>query len=86
MFGATNIVENSDKEKWVYSGNGITFDRVGLWHFGNDFATNAIIFGADNSSLSNTDNHKNNFLILQEISTYGINGSFGSPEKKLVLI
>ena len=82
MFGATNKVENSDKEKWVYSGNGITFDRVGSWHFGNDFATNAIIFGADNSLLSNTDNHKNNFLILQEISTYGINGSFGSPGKK----
>ena len=57
-----------------------------MWHFGNDFATNAITFGADNSSLSNTDNHKNNFLILQEISTYGINGSFGHQKKKLVLI
>ena len=83
MFGATNIVENSNKGKWVYSGNGITFDRLGSWHFGNDFATNEIILGANNSSLSNTDNHKNNFLILQEISTYGINGNFGSPEKKI---
>ena len=28
------------------------------------------------------DNRKNNFLILGEDPTYGINGGFGSPEKK----
>ena len=26
LFGATNIVKNSDKAKWVYSGYGIAFD------------------------------------------------------------
>ena len=36
-------------------------------------------FGVDNSSSSHTDNCKNNFLVLGEGPTYGINGSF---EKK----
>ena len=31
--GATNIVKNSDKEKYVYSGYGITFDSGGSWRF-----------------------------------------------------
>ena len=36
----------------------------------------------DNSSSSHSDNRKNNFLILGEGPTYGINESFGSLEKK----
>ena len=51
------------------------------WSFGNDFARNAIIFGGDNSSSFYTDNCKNNFRRYSDI-----NGSFGVPEKKLVLI
>ena len=35
-----------------------------------------------NSSSSHADNSKNNVLILDEGPTFGINGSFGSPEKK----
>ena len=34
------------------------------------------------SSSSHPDNCKNNFLILGENRTYGINRCFGSPEKK----
>ena len=30
LFGATSVVKNSDKEKYVYSGYGITFDSAGL--------------------------------------------------------
>ena len=82
MFGETNIVKNSDKEKLVYSGYGIAFDGASSWNFGNDFARNVVIFGVDNSSLSHTDNCKNNFLVLGEARAYGINGSFGSLEKK----
>ena len=82
LLGATNIVKNSDKEKYVYSGNGITFDSAGSWSFDNDFARNVIIFGVDNSSSSHADNSKNNFLILGEGPTCGINGSFGSLEEK----
>ena len=86
LFGATNIVKNRDKEKCVFSGFGITFDSGGSWSFDNDFAKNVIIFGVDNSSSSHSDNRKNNFLILGEGPTYGINGSFGAPEKKLLIL
>ena len=86
MLGATNIVKNSDKEKYVYSDYRIVFDGKGEWSFGNDYARNVIIFGSDNSSLSHADNLKNNFLLLGEGDTFRINGSFGAPEKSLVLI
>ena len=45
LFGATNI--NSDKEKHVYSGYGITFGTAGSW----SFDKNVINFGVDNSLL-----------------------------------
>ena len=64
MFGATNIVKNKDKGKWVYSGYGIAFDGVGSWNFGYDDATSVIVFGVDNSSSSHTDNLKENLLML----------------------
>ena len=38
LFGATNIVKNSDKEKHVYSGYRIKFDSAGFWSFDNDSA------------------------------------------------
>ena len=66
----------------MYSGYGITFDSGDSWSFDNDIARNVIIFCADNSSSSHSDNRKNDFLILGEGATLGINGSFGSPEKK----
>ena len=49
--------------------------------FDDDFATNVIIFCVDSSSSSNSDNCKNNFLILGEGPTYVINGGFGSLTK-----
>ena len=63
------------------SGYGIIFDGAGSWNFGNDFAGNVMMFGVDNGSSSHTDNRKTTFLILGKGQTYGINGSFGSPEK-----
>ena len=68
----------------VYSGYKIIFDGKGGWGFGIHYARNIIIFGDDNSSSSHT-NHTGcllyNFLILGERDTFGINGSFGTPEK-----
>ena len=61
LFGATSIVKNSDKEKYVYSGYAINCENTGSWSFDNDTARNVIIFGADNSSSSHADNCKNNF-------------------------
>ena len=72
--------------KHVYSGYGITFDSGGSWSFDHDFARNVIIVGVDNSSSSHSDNCNNKFLITDQVSTYGINGSFGSLEKKFSLI
>ena len=77
-----NIVKNSDKGKYVYSGHEIAFDGKGEWSFDNDYTRNVIILGVDNSSLSPADNPKNNFLILGEGDTFGINRSFGGAEKK----
>ena len=79
---ATSIVKNSNKEKYVYSGYRIIFDSAGSWSFDNGTAKNVIIFGVDNSSSSHADNRKNIFLVLGEGLTFGINGDFGSAEKK----
>ena len=80
LFGATIIVKNSDKEKYVYSGYVIAVDRRDEWSFGSNYARNIIISGVDNSSSSHTDNLTNIFLILGEGYTFGINGDFGAPE------
>ena len=57
-----------------------TFDGAVSCNFGNDFARNSY-FDIDNSSSYHTNNRKNNFLVSREIPTYGVNESFGSPEK-----
>ena len=75
LFGATNVVKNSDKENYIYNGYGITFDSADSWSFDNDFARNCVIFVVNNSS-SHSNNDKNNFLILGEHPTFRINGSF----------
>ena len=64
LFGTTTVVKNSDKDKYVYSRYGITFDSGGSWNFDNDFARNVTIFGVDDTSSFHSDNYKNNFLIL----------------------
>ena len=76
-------MKNSDKEKYVYSGYGIAFDGKCSWSY---YAKNVIIFGIDSSSSSHADNQKNDFLVLDERDTFGINRKFGAPEKKLALI
>ena len=82
MFGVTNIGKNSDKEKYVYSGYGIAFDGKGEQSFGDDLTKNVTVFGVDNNSSSHTDNLKNDFLMLGEDPTFGINGRIGVSEKK----
>ena len=83
LFGATNIVRNSDTEKCVYSGYGITFNIAGSWSFDSDIARNFIISGVNNSSSCHSDSRKNKFLISDEGPNSGINRSFGSPEKNV---
>ena len=59
LYGANNLVKNSDKSKYVYRGYGIAFDEGDAWSFGHDFVMNIVVFGVDNSSSSHTDNRKN---------------------------
>ena len=49
LFGVTNILKNSDKEKYVYTGHEIAFDGKSECSFGNDLTKNVIVFGVDNS-------------------------------------
>ena len=51
----------------------------------NYFARNVIFFGDDNSLLSRTECHINKFLVLGKGPNFGINGSFGSPEKNFII-
>ena len=56
LFGAINIVKNSNKDKWIYSNCGEAFGGKVLWIFGNVFARNVVTFGVDNSLSSHSDN------------------------------
>ena len=69
FFGATNIMKNTDKRKYVFSEYWITFDSSGSLRF-NDTARNVITFCVYNSSSSNSDNSKKNILELVEGSTF----------------
>ena len=51
-----HVVKNDDKEKYVYSGYGKTFDGKGYWSFNDEYARIVIIFVVDNSSSSHTEN------------------------------
>ena len=75
-------MKDNDKEKYVYSSYRIAFDGKGSLSFNGDFARNVILFGFGNILSSHADNLRNDFLILREGDTFGINGSFGAPEKK----
>ena len=66
----------------MYSDYGITVNSKDWWSFDNDATKNLEIFGVDNSSLSHVDDPQNHFLTLGLSPTFGINESFGSPEKK----
>ena len=81
LFGATGVKSN-DKEKWVHIGYRRLFHEKVEWSFGNDYARNVVNFSIGNSSSSHVDNRKNKFLVLGEGDTFGINASFGAPEKK----
>ena len=86
MFGATSIIKNSDKQKWIYIGYGIAFDGNSTWSFANDYATNLLVFVVGNRSRSShADKHNSTFLVLDERDTLGINRTFTAAEKSLVL-
>ena len=67
---------------FTYNGGGIAFGGKCCWNYNNDTARNVVIFGVDNSLLSDIDNPKSNFLVLGKEPTESVNGSVGTAEKK----
>ena len=67
--------------QWLWK----AFDGKGEWNFGNDFARNATILGANNSSSSHTDNQENKVLVLAEGSTSVLREALVHQRKSLVL-
>ena len=65
----------------LHSGCGTAFDCADLWSFGNGFDRNVAIFGVDNSLSNNSDNLKNDFLMLSEGPASDIDDSVNIAEK-----
>ena len=86
LFGETNIVKNSDKEKYLYKTYGIIFDSAGSWSFDSDTVKNVVSFSVDNSSPSHADNRKNNLLVLGDDATFVLMEALVQQKKSLVLI
>ena len=62
--GYSKLVRNAIKNKFNYNVQGMAFHGEGSWSFDNDLARNILIFRADNSSSSHTDNRKNKLSLL----------------------
>ena len=59
LFGAVKLTNNSDIDKYKYSGYGIRFDAKGTVSFPSGrIGQNIIIFGADMSSSVHANNRK----------------------------
>ena len=64
MFGAVTLTKNADIDQYKYSGYGVGFSRKGEFSFGDGYARNCIIFGADLTNSSPANNKTNNILVL----------------------
>ena len=76
LFGAVNLTKNADIGQYKYSGYGIGFDRKGEFSFGSrGFGRNCIIFGANLTNSSHTNNRKNSIPVLRKDFTQGLNNT-----------
>ena len=67
------IDQNTDIDKYEYSGNRIGFNRRSSFLFcGGGFGQNVLIFGADMSSSAHIDNKKKDILVLGKGPTQGL--------------
>ena len=67
------MTENTDIDKYGYSGFGIRFDRRSCFSFpGGRFGQNALIFGEDMSFSAHIDNKKKDILVLGKGPTQGL--------------
>ena len=73
LFGAVTLTENTDIDKYGYSGYRTGFDRRSSFSFPDDgFGQNIIIFGVDLSSSPHIDNKKKDILVLGRGPTQGL--------------
>ena len=72
LFGAVSLTKHVDINRYKYSGYGIGFDRKGEFSFGNGFARNVIILGADMSSSVHANNRIKNILVLGKDFVQGL--------------
>ena len=65
LFDVVTLTNNSNTDKYGYSGYGIGFDRRSSFSFpSGGFGQNVLIFGADMSSSAHIDNKKKDTLVL----------------------
>ena len=81
MFGPVKLTKNSNVDKYKYSVYGIGFDSKGSFLHSNGLGRNAIIFGADTSSSTHTNNKTTNILVLGRDFIQGIDGRTIYTEK-----
>ena len=62
LFGSVKLTKNSDIDTYKYSGYGIGFDSEGSFLHSNGLGRNAIIFEADMSSSTHTNNKTRNIF------------------------
>ena len=97
LFGSMQITKNADTSKYEYKGYGICFDEGGTLSIGNiTNDKNVLIFGVNESSLTNANNKANNIFVMGNGFVQGINDTtlyaekiysqnFTQPNKKFVL-
>ena len=81
LFGAVNLTENNNFDKYKYSGYGIEFDMTGTFSVANGFGKNIITFDADMRPSVYIDNKKNDILILGKDPTQGLDVTTLTAEK-----
>ena len=82
LFGAVKLTKNAGIDKYKYSGYGIRFDSKGRFsHPSGGYGRNVIIFGADLSSSSHSNNQTRSILVLGKEFIQGIDGTTIYAEK-----
>ena len=82
LFGAVTLTENTDINKYKYSGYGTGFDRRSSFSFpGGGFGQNIIYFGADMNSSIHIDSKGKDILILERGLTQELGEHSSTAEK-----
>ena len=83
LFVSAKLTKNADLNKYNYTGYNIGFDsRSEFLFIDESFEKNAIVFGADMSSLLHVDNKGKDILILGEGPTQGLDDTTLTAETK----